>query len=1169
MLLFVCNTPNNGIFFVYFLLLANYYLYLQQLASKISMGINNSTIQNSQSCRLADYLNSSHITLELLDTVKEVFVRNNRFVSVLISVDDESVVNLSGNILSSKKGFDTETIVDVFSYSTWKNAIVDSFAYDYDRRRFSRSTELATLRRKVREHQRYSFVAHKQEEVDHDSVLKFVFISLDEESKFILATQMEITHSLEHDVLTGGLNRTGLLRELQVKFASISTPDQYSLIHFNIQNFRMVNELHGDEVGDKVLQFMYTSIVYSDLHPISYARIDSDNFVCLVEKQNFDTTVINRLCHLEYSEGQIVVPFRSLCGIYHIQDKNETPINAINRAKLAMSYVKDSFLQPWVEFNPSMQKLYFSDTEILKQFDDAIANKEFVPYFQPIVNTQTGRIEMAEALVRWISPTKGMIPPGVFIPVLERHGGLSRIDTIMEEHVFEMQKNRYQNGLPIVPVDINLSWVDFADNQLLKQMYAHIKDDSLPTDMMRYEITETALAEIAENRYDVLEFFKAQHVKLLIDDFGQAYSFGTMKDVDFTIIKIDKSMIDQIGSSRKVNLLIETMINMFHKMYAKVVAEGVETATQVEYLKQVGCDYIQGFHFFRPMDEKAFFELLDHNEEAHTAVLTENKAKVVKAGETDVPTAMKVSSTRLQKKVSNLWMPLSWFKISDFKSTFLIVATCAILAATIYFSTYRLVYNLVTESCDEITERDIDKIKLYVDLELSSAQEALQAFSTTVFQNGLAIPKNEEDIYVQMERFLANTPFLSGIVAGFEDSVFPEYEDKFGFGPLVRNQGDSLVRYQVGEIRDFRHTKEWYSEAFEQKKARWSSPFFSEEGDIIIDYCIPLLNEQKEVVGVVACDLSISHLRQVTEDIKPYSTSTVMIMQKDLTFVIHPEKGYPMHKTLPVYLKERGIPEVDTVLLNALYDGKKGKAIYGGEVISNTFIYYDVIEKGDYRLLIESNSEDVYKSLNEVSTTMKLIGTGGVLFLIIVLAVMIYDNKKRERKEVERHMEILRHSAEIDGLTGILNRSTGEKMISDMMLDGTPGILAILDCDKFKLVNDIYGHTTGDKLLKLLAETIKNGFANDIVLRLGGDEFAVFCSNQSVAQFELKVQNFFLDVKELHVQGMGDYSPSISMGAAVYHGEEGLEFDRLYTMADRLLYESKRTEGCALTITEH
>ena len=1087
----------------------------------------------------------------------------------LINVEDQSVIYLSGNELSNVNTIDANTSVDVISYSDWRKSILESILYDYDRNRFDRSTTLERLHHNIIEHQRYSFVAHSKDNEGRVSVLKYDFVVLDREAKFIFVAQQEITQSLEHDVLTGGLNRAGLIRELQHKLDAISSIGPCSMLYFNIQNFRMINELHGEEVGDKVLQFMYTSIVYSDLNPISYARISSDNFVCLVLDEKLNTDVISSLCHLEYVDDQYKIPFRSICGIYHVAEKEETPVNAFNRAKLAISYIKDCYRQPWMVFEPSMQKSYFSDNEILKQLDTAIANKEFVPFFQPIVNTQTGRIEMAEALVRWMSPTKGMIPPGVFIPVLERHGGLSRIDMVMEEHVFEMQKKRYQEGLPLVPIDINLSWVDFADNQLLDQLYRHIKDDSLPTDMMRYEITETALADIAENRYDVLDFFKIQHVKLLIDDFGQAYSFGTMKDVDFTIIKIDKSMIDQIGSSRKVNLLIETMINMFHKMHAKVVAEGVETGMQVEYLKQVGCDYIQGFHFFRPMDENAFVELLAHNEETHTAVLAESGAKVVKAEKQKSVDPIKVKTIdRITNKVKQKKSFFQRFKFSDFKSTLLIVATVSLLAATIYFTTYQLVYNLVTETCDELTSRDIDKIKLNVDLELNSAQEALQTFSTTVFKNGLDIPKSEEEIYLQMERFLANTPFLSGIVAGFEDSVFPEYADQLGFGPLVRKQDDELVRYQVGEIRDFRHTKEWYSEAFERKQARWSSPFFSEEGDIIIDYCIPLFDAQGEVIGVVACELSISHLHQVTENIKPYPTSNVMIMQKDLTFVIHPEKGYPMHKTLPVYLKERGIPQVDSLLVKDLVDGRKGKMIHG-QMGENVFLYYDVIEKADYRLLSESKSADVYASLNDMAGTLKLLGSTGLFLLIVVLGFMIYDNKKRERRDVERNMQILRHSAETDGLTGIFNRTAGEKLISGIIESGQPGILAILDCDKFKLVNDNYGHATGDQLLRLLAETIKTSFADDIVLRLGGDEFAVFCSDNTPAQFELKVQNFFIEVKELRIDGMGDYSPSVSMGAAVYHGEEDIAFDRLYTKADRLLYESKRTEGCALTISEH
>lgn len=1125
----------------------------------------NYPVQELKTCRLLDFLNSRNIPLDLLEVIRRAFMRNHNYTTFLICVEDENVVTLSGTMFSETDVVDTDTTVSVQNYADWRDITTVSFALEYDRNRFARSTELATLCTKVREHQRYSFVAHKLDGDNVESVLKYDFSALDPSSHYILAIQQEITHSLEHDILTGGLNRSGLMRELQQKFKTITAPDQLTLLFFNILNFRLVNEQYGDETGDKLLQYMYTSMVYSELHPISYARIESDKFVCLVKNENLDMEVVSRLCHQEFNLDGFKVSFACKCGIYHVLGATETAVNACNYAKLASTHVKDHFLQPWIVFEPSMQNSYFSDAEILRSLDDAIANHEFVPYFQPIVNTQTGRIEMAEALVRWLSPTKGLISPAIFIPVLEQHGGLSRIDMLMEQYIYDMQCRRYQEGLPIVPIDINLSWVDFADNQLLDQLYSHIVDPALPTDMMRYEITESALAEIAENRYDVLDFFKIQHVKLLIDDFGQAYSFGTMKDVDFTIIKIDKSMIDQIGSSRKVNLLIETMINMFHKMHAKVVAEGVETELQVEFLKRIGCDYIQGFRFFRPMDEKAFTELLAHNEENRLAALSESGAQVVK--ENFIAPDEQAEPKNVRSKIRRFLSSIKSMRWTDIRSTAFIVLICALVALVVYMTTFRMVNNLVTESCDELTSRDIDKIKLHVDLELNVAQEALQSFSTAVFQDGRSVPKSEEEIYKQMENFLHSTPFISGIVAGFEDSVFPEYADSYGFGPLVRNLGDTLMRYQVGEIRDFRNTKEWYAEVLKMKQPRWSAPFFSEEGDIIIDYSIPLKNAENEVIGVVACDLSISRLRQVVEDIKPYPTSIVMVMLEDLTFVIHPDKGYPMHKTLPVYLKERGI-EPDTTLLKVLREGEVGKMTLSplGEEL---FLYYDVIGKAGYRLLIESPSSDVYSSLDEIAHIMKTIGGFGLASLLFILAFMIYENKKRERKVVERNMEILREAAEIDGLTGIFNRSTGEGLIAEQIRSHVPGILAILDCDKFKLVNDNYGHSTGDELLKHLSGTLKRCFAQDIVLRLGGDEFAIFCqSEKSVGDFKIKVQQFFTEIRKIRVEGMGDYSPSVSMGAAAYHGEDDLDFEQLYKMADRLLYESKHSEGCTLTITE-
>ena len=559
---------------------------------------------------LSDYLKANPISPELFEKIHECIRSRDIMSTVLISVSDKSVIQLSDTMMGDHyKSADGR--VNVWDYADWRNVEASTFSNDYDRERFNRSTVIETLRSKVREHEQYSFIARWTHSDGDDRVNKYSFVRLTPDARYILGSRQDITQSLQHDTLTGGLNREGFLRELRHKFHRFPANSRFSLLCFNIRNFHIINEVYGSAVGDKVLQHMYTALVYSDLMPVSYSRYESDNFICLVRSDNVDDDSITRLCHHECLVDDKKIVFRCSCGVYDIKDPSISPFIACSHAKLASTFVKDYFLKPWVVYDKKMKQEGISDSEVLNQIEVAIERKEFVPYFQPVVDTQTGRIVMAEALVRWKSAEHGMISPGVFIPVLERHGGLSRIDTIMEQRVFDMQRQRLANRQPVIPIDLNLSWSDFADTKLIAQLQEHIVSDEVPTDHMRFEITESAFEEIAENRRDVLTFFQEHNVKLLVDDFGQGYSFGTMKNVNFDIVKFDKSLIDKLGQSLKMDMLVETLISVFHKLNAKLVAEGVETEEQLNYLRQVGCDYIQGFYFYRPMDQESFIALLD------------------------------------------------------------------------------------------------------------------------------------------------------------------------------------------------------------------------------------------------------------------------------------------------------------------------------------------------------------------------------------------------------------------------------------------------------------------------------------------------------------------------------------------------------------------------------
>ena len=254
-----------------------------------------------QDCKFNEFIANSNISEGLFQKIQEDIRTRDILSTVLINTENKTVVRLTNALVLAAA--DNDATVSVLDYESWREQSFNRFSNDYDLRRFTRSTKLETLRSKVLEHRQYSFIARIKAEDVADRVMKYTFVRLTQDAKFILGTRQEITQSLEHDIVTGGLNREGFLRELSAKMKALQLSNtKLSLLCFNIKNFRVINELHGNAIGDKVLQHMYTSIVYSELHPISYARYESDNFVCLIRREMLDTDVVTRLCSQEYIE---------------------------------------------------------------------------------------------------------------------------------------------------------------------------------------------------------------------------------------------------------------------------------------------------------------------------------------------------------------------------------------------------------------------------------------------------------------------------------------------------------------------------------------------------------------------------------------------------------------------------------------------------------------------------------------------------------------------------------------------------------------------------------------------------------------------------------------------------------------------------------------------------
>ena len=248
---------------------------------------------------------------------------------------------------------------------------------------------------------------------------------------------------------------------------------------------------------------------------------------------------------------------------------------------------------------------------LISELDNALQKGEFQPYYQPVVDAKTGEILSAEALIRWKHPEKGMISPGQFIPIFEKEGHITKIDSFMANRIFDFNLNRVKNGKKAIPCAINLSRVDFYDTKFMNMMKQKLGDQENVKNILKLEVTESSYTLLETEAVSFLEQVKKLGISLMLDDFGSGVSsLSTIENFEFDIIKLDMGFVAQIGKSAKGEAIIKHVIGLFHDLGAKVVAEGVETKEQLEFLLSVDCDMIQGYYFYKPMPEEELVKLL-------------------------------------------------------------------------------------------------------------------------------------------------------------------------------------------------------------------------------------------------------------------------------------------------------------------------------------------------------------------------------------------------------------------------------------------------------------------------------------------------------------------------------------------------------------------------------
>ena len=345
------------------------------------------------------------------------------------------------------------------------------------------------------------------------------------------------------------------------------------------------------------------------------ARLGGDNFVLVFHKERREKLIEqlqNIRIHHQWQMKEREFVFGATIGVSNLNGIT-VPRAIMGRASIAYQAARQKGVGSVVEFSPEIEQEILANQSIVSNFLPALQAKEFVIYYQPKVNVADRTMYGAEALVRWIRNGK-MVPPMQFIPQLEREGSVCKLDYYVLESVCAFLKDRQNKGLSVVPISVNYSRRHLEEENLVERTLEIIDRYGVDHHLIEIELTESEDFQNYEIMSGIIDEFKANGIGTSIDDFGAGFSsLNMIKEVDLETIKIDKSFIpletDYPGKDRDL-VMFHSIVQLINELDKKSIAEGVETVEQLEYLKGVGCDIVQGYVFDKPLPQEIFEERL-------------------------------------------------------------------------------------------------------------------------------------------------------------------------------------------------------------------------------------------------------------------------------------------------------------------------------------------------------------------------------------------------------------------------------------------------------------------------------------------------------------------------------------------------------------------------------
>ncbi|MGR5234151.1 EAL domain-containing protein [Vibrio rotiferianus] len=413
----------------------------------------------------------------------------------------------------------------------------------------------------------------------------------------------------DYDPVSGFCNRVIILRALNDLIRQ--SPNSFSFVYLSCQNIQQISQLYGHLVFDEAIEHVSTSMKQV-LGEYQIGRISESEFIVLIPDSSNNNRVVNStnklLDHLSHKVelSGLLLNLESKAVIIDPAITHEPLEHLLQIARYSASALPGNQMSEVVVVAEELSSQAQTAMIINRDLELAIKNREIIPYYQPILNTQSGEVIGFEALARWIHPVLGVISPAVFIPMAEQGKLIIELgESILDqacEFLNMLNKLRKQQGLNALNVHVNLSTQHFYHANLTSHLKQALEQNHIEAGQLVIEITESMLMGVEAETIHRINEVKQLGIQLALDDFGTGYaSFSSLCSFPLDIVKLDKSYIDQIETNDRAKTLVRNIASMAQELGLTIVAEGVETASQVRKLKVWSIDELQGFYFYKPM----------------------------------------------------------------------------------------------------------------------------------------------------------------------------------------------------------------------------------------------------------------------------------------------------------------------------------------------------------------------------------------------------------------------------------------------------------------------------------------------------------------------------------------------------------------------------------------